>query len=347
MRTRTSLALAAVAVVGAVAHLRSRGRRPVNLERIAALDPQVDHQAIAAISATVEFPWDTETALSLALFRTYAVPTISRILLDSRAFTEDTRRRYDDTELLLAEVQEHGYDSDRGRDAIRRVNRMHGAFPIRPVDLAYVLSTFVAEPRRWIERFGWRPFTAAEDEAAWRYWRELGVRFGVTDLPDDLHGFLAWNREFEAAEFRYDPANHAVADATLTMYLRDVHGVPDRLLPLAGRAALSLLEPRLVAALGYAPPPAWLGRVVAGLLRARASALRWFAPPRTRPVRLTERDRPSYPYGYRIGQLGTFPDPVAAATAGTRDGVSPQQVRPRVGPPVGPPAGAGELAEVP
>lgn len=326
---------AAILVMGSVAvlHARSRGRDDRHRAHIAGLDPQADHRAITHTLSAYEFPWDTETALSLALFRTFAVPTISRILLDSRAFTEDTRKRYDDTELLLAEVEEHGYDSERGREAIRRVNRMHAAFPIRPIDLTYVLSTFVAEPRRWNERYGWRSMTDHEHAAVWRYWRELAERMGVPGVPEDLDTFLDWNRAFEAAEFRYDTANHAVADATMTMYLAEVYGVPRVLLPAARQAALALLEPDLVAALGYDEPPAWLRTVVPAGLRARAHLLRWCVPPRRRPYRITEVSRPTYPFGYRIADLGTSPDPGAAAEAGARDGVLPRDVPARVGMP--------------
>ena len=315
----------------AVLHARSRGRDDARRRRIATLDPDADHRAITHELSAYEFPWDTETALSLALFRTFAVPTISRILRDSRAFTEDTRKRFDDTELLLGEIEQHGYASDRGRDALRRINRMHAAYPIRPIDLTYVLSTFVVEPRRWLERYGWREVTDAEHAAGWRYWRELATRMGVPGVPEDLDTFLAWNRAFEAAEFRYDPANHEVADATMTMYLAEVHGVPAPLLPAARTAALALLEPELVAALGYPEPPAWVRRAVHGALRARAHLLRWFVPPRRTPYRITEVSRPTYPFGYRIDELGTFPDAGRAAKAGARDGVLPRDVPARVG----------------
>jgi hypothetical protein len=329
---RAALAVGLAAGLGAL-HRRSRGRRPVHLDRVRDLDPVTGSAEIVHLDSAYEFPWDTETALSLALFRTFAVPTISRILLDSGAFTGDTRRRYDDTELLLAEVEEHGPDSDRGRAAIRRVNRMHAAYPIRPIDLTYVLSTFVVEPRRWIDRYGWRPLHDHEVTAAWRYWRDLGARFGAPDLPEDLATFTAWNAAFERAEFRYDPANHAVADATMTMYLRDVYRVPGPLLPAARRATLAILEPELVAALGYPASPPWLRAAAHLALRARALVLRHLVPPRRRPHRLTEVERPSYPFGYLIADLGTFPDPEAARTAGTRDGVTPRDVPARVGPP--------------
>jgi hypothetical protein len=333
---RARAVLAALAVAGAaVLHARSRGRDGRHLDEVLGLDPEEAFADIVRIDSAFEFPWDTETALSLALFRTFAVPTVSRILLDSGAFTGDTRRRYDDTELLLAEIEEHGLDSDRGREALRRVNRMHAAYPIRPVDLTYVLSTFVVEPRRWIDRYGWRPLDDHEVAAAWRYWRELGARMGVTDLPDSVEAFTAWNRAFERVEFRYDPANHAVADATMTMYLTEVYGVPTALLPAARRATLAVLEPDLVASLGYAEPPRWLRRSVHLALRGRALALRHLVPPRRRPHRITEVSRPTYPFGYRIADLGTFPDPVAAAVAGTRGDVSPRDVPARVAAPGG------------
>ncbi len=324
-------ALALVAGGLGLAHARSRARDDRHRARIATLDPQDDHRAITHTISAYEFPWDIETALSLALFRTFAVPTISRILLDSRAFTEDTRKRYDDTELLLAEVEQHGYDDERGRAALRRINRMHAAYPIRPVDLTYVLSTFVAEPSRWIERYGWRQLTDAESAATWRYWQELAARMGVPGMPDDVDEFIAWNARFERAEFRYDPANHAVADATMTMYLTEVYGVPQVLLPFARQAALALLEPDLVAALGYDQPPGWLRATVDGALRTRATLLRWFVPPRTAPYRITEVSRPTYPFGYRVEDLGTFPDADAAAKAGSRDGVLPRDVPAAVG----------------
>ena len=323
-RRRTTLGLLALGVT--VAHARSRSRRDPHAERIAQLDAQDDHEEIGALVATYAFPWDSETALSLALFRTYAVPTVSRILLDSEAFTGDTRKRYDDTELLLAEPQQHGYDSPRGKEALRRINRMHAAYPIRPIDLTYVLSTFVAEPSRWIARYGWRDLTDHEREALWRYWRELGARMGVPDLPETWQEFLDWNDRFERSEFRYDPANHAVADATMRMYLTSVYKVPAALVPLVRPVALALLEPFVVEALGFAQPPRWLRWAVPAGLRTRARVQHRFLPARRTPVRLTERARPTYPGGYAIAQLGTFPDPDHAAEAGARDGVLPRDV---------------------
>jgi hypothetical protein len=316
VRRRSAVAvLLGLAGVG-VAHLRSRHRDDRHRRAIAALDADRDHEEIVRELGAYEFPWDTETALSLALFRTFAVPSIARILASTGEFTERARKRYDDTELLLAEIGEHGYDSDRGRTAVRRINRMHAAYPIRDEDLAYVLSTFVLEPDRFNARYGWRRSTEHERAATWRYWRELGARLGVRDLPATMDAFDRWNRAFEAAEFAFDPANREVADATLEMYLRDVYRVPGWAVPAGRSVALALLDPPVLDALGYEPPPPAVRWAVDRALRARASALRWLFPPRRRPVRITERPRSTYPCGYEVGRLGTFPGSAAAGCPG-------------------------------
>ena len=128
-----------------------------NLERIAALDPIRDHLEIYQISAGREFPWDYTRALEFALFRTYCVPSISRLLAATGEFEKRPQQRYDDTALLMAEIAAHGYDSPRGRAALRVVNRAHGRYAIANDDMLYVLSTFVFDPIAWLARYGWRP----------------------------------------------------------------------------------------------------------------------------------------------------------------------------------------------
>jgi hypothetical protein len=71
--------LAATGAVLVALHRRSRHRDDRHRRAIAALDADDDHEQIVRRLGEYEFPWDTETALSLALFRTFAVPSISRI----------------------------------------------------------------------------------------------------------------------------------------------------------------------------------------------------------------------------------------------------------------------------
>ena len=50
-----------------------------HLEKIKSLDPDKDHWEIVRICAFYEFTWDFTLALEMALFRTFAVPSISAI----------------------------------------------------------------------------------------------------------------------------------------------------------------------------------------------------------------------------------------------------------------------------
>ena len=129
-------------------------RRSPYLDEILRLDPLRDHRRIVQLDVCYEFPFDTTRALELALFRTFAVPSIGGLLSSTGEFEQRAQKRYDDTDLIVSTIVEEGYDSECGRAALRRMNRIHGRFPIANEDFLYVLSTFVFEPVRWNERFG-------------------------------------------------------------------------------------------------------------------------------------------------------------------------------------------------
>jgi hypothetical protein len=144
-------------------------RRFARARQIAGLDAERDCHRISQLLAFHEFPWDTEQALSLALFRTFAVPSIGGLLDRTGEFTGRTQKRYDDTALLLDRMLQDGLQGGAGREALRRMNRMHGAYPISNDDLRYVLSTFVVSTVRWNMAYGWRRLTRHEIAASVHY----------------------------------------------------------------------------------------------------------------------------------------------------------------------------------
>src|SRR5262249_8572361 len=115
-------------------------RGPTALEQIQDLDAEKDHQRIVFLSCRYDFPFDTTRSLEFALFRTFSVPSISELLDRTGEFQERAQRRYDDTDIIVSELMEHGYDSDRGKRALRRMNQLHGRFQIANSDFLYVLS---------------------------------------------------------------------------------------------------------------------------------------------------------------------------------------------------------------
>ena len=118
------------------------------LRRIAALDPAhpTEAEEIHKITAAIEFPWDVRQALGLALFRTYAVPSVGELLARTGEFTAHTQKRYDDTVLLLGATVDRGFDDPDSRTAIRRMNQMHRRYGIGNDDMLYVLVDLRRHP---------------------------------------------------------------------------------------------------------------------------------------------------------------------------------------------------------
>ncbi len=267
---------------------------------IETLDPQKDNQEIVYLVGSYEYPWLMQKSLEFALFRTYAVPHTSELLDQTGQFARHGQRRYDDTTLILAEIAEHGYDSERGRAAIRQMNRMHGRFSIANEDFLYVLSTFVFEPVRWHEKYGWRKPTRTEKLANFYFWREVGRRMNIKNIPEDYETFERFNIEHEQRHFRYADANRRVGDATIAIFL---NWYPSVLRPFIRQILYGMMDDPLLEAFGYPRPHPFFRWLPHLALKTAAVVLR-FLPPRRRPFSYTQKRNRSHPRGYAIEQLG-------------------------------------------
>jgi hypothetical protein len=287
---------------------------------IEGLDPESDHQRIVFLLTYQLFPWDIERSLELALFNTYAIPTISGLLARTGEFVARARKRYDDTVLILAEIGENGLGSERGQAALSRMNAMHGRFKISNDDYLYVLSTFILNPIDWLADFGRRPMTTREQAAWFNSYLVMARAMGITDIPKAIAELRAYRERFETERMVPAPSNRIVADATLELLLSMY--IPSWLNWLARPMVLALCNDRLVTAIGRGPQPAWLKAVVAGVMHLRARALRLM--PERRSLRLiTRRRAPTYPAGYDIARLGTF-----ASSGSTASRSEPQNAPP-------------------
>ena len=269
------------------------------LDEIRRLDPERDHQRIVYLDVCFEFPFDTTRALEFALYRTYAVPSIGRLLAETGELTERPQKRYDDTDLILSTICESGYDSREGRAALRQMNRIHGRFEISNEDFLYVLSAVTFEPIRWNERFGWRPLIDVEREATFRFWREVGRRMAIRDIPPTYEEFERFNVDYEREHFRLTPEGRAVGVATRNLFLSWFR-IPPR---LGASFVHALMDEQLLRAMGFPPPSRLVRGAVEASLGARAKVVATL-PPRRRPKIRTTRRLRSYPSGYAIDQLG-------------------------------------------
>ncbi|MDQ4008118.1 MAG: DUF2236 domain-containing protein, partial [Actinomycetota bacterium] len=274
---------------------------------ISTLDGERDHVEVYRLSTGLEFPWDYRRALELALLRTLAIPSIADLLVATGEFARRPQRRYDDTAILMGELAAHGYDSERGRTALRRINRAHGHYRIANDDMLYVLSTFVLDPVRWIDRHGWRRLLPQERQASYAFYREVGRRLGICDIPASYQDLERFSAEY-GRHLRPVPEAVALREDVLGLvagwFPRPVQGLARRLTPAA-------FDDELLHGLGLPVPPRWQRRAAAAALRARSTVVRRM-PPRRVPAfddgSVRFRGYPGYPDGHDLAAIGA-PDP--------------------------------------
>lgn len=245
------------------------------------------------------FGWEVHRALELAIFHSFAVPTISDVLDRTGEFTKRGQKRYDDTVALLREIGRDGPGSPRGRAAIRRMNWIHRPYRISNDDLLYVLATFIVIPVRWIERYGWRDLAPGEVHAAVRYYRTVGRLMGIRHLPATYPEFAGYLDAYERDHHAFSSANRRLA-----VSLIEVIGssVPRPVRPLARRCVAAALGSPLHRALGL-PEPSGLARAgVHAALRLRAALIRLVPP--LRRAGQGPRQLRSYPHGYTLSEIG-------------------------------------------
>ncbi len=276
------------------------------LKQIESLDAQKDHQEIVRLITAYEYPFLMQKSLEFALFRTYAVPTVGALLDQTKHFERAGQKRYDDTGLMIAEWVENGYDSERGRAALRRMNQLHHQWPISNDDFLYVLSVFVYIPKYWFEMYGTRHLTEKENQALYYYWAEVGRRMAIKDIPETAEAFEAFHRQYERDHFAYNDASRRVADATIQVFL---NWYPAFSRPMVKQGIYALLDEPLRQAFGYPQPSPVVRALTLGGLKLAAKVIRLF-PPRTAPYRRTKEPNRTYPEGYEIDKLGAHP-PIA------------------------------------
>ncbi|MGY2873741.1 hypothetical protein ACVW00_000931 [Marmoricola sp. URHA0025 HA25] len=295
-----------------LARLAGRGGRLDNLRRIERLDPAVDFDEIIGLVAYHEFPWEYVQGTSIAFMRDYGVPSISDLLDRTGRFERDGQKRYDDTVLIglrsvaslprcfAYEAVVDGIDSGRAHAAIRHLNGIHGHYGIPNHEFRYVLATTLVGPKRFIDRYGYRPMHPHEVEAMTRVTNRFGELMGIKELPSTYAEYERLLDDYEAEHFAPDPANTRVAEASIRIvtdwYPRPLRG-------LVRRVTIAMFDEPLRVALGLPRQPAWLVRTVDGLVRLRGRVIR-FLPPRAADNPYRHDASRTYPFGYSLADLG-------------------------------------------
>jgi hypothetical protein len=267
------------------------------------LEPATDYELIYRHIVLREFWPEARAGLNLAFYRTYAVPSIARLLQRTGEITGRPVKRAYDTGIVMYELIAGGFDDPRGRRMVGLLNRMHRRHPISDADYRYVLAALVFVPARWIDRFGPRRLDPRERAATFHFYRRLGAAMGITGIPAEEAAFEA---EFDAYALAYDPAAAGLYAVTRDLMVQRAPAFLRRfawLRRLVAAAGDTLLEPPVRAALGVPEPPRPLEAAVHGALRARGR-LRRFARVPEADLWTPGRPNTAYPDGYALDHIG-------------------------------------------
>jgi hypothetical protein len=154
------------------------------------------------------------------------------------------------------------------------------------------------EPIRWNARFGWRPLTGVETYAHYCFWREVGTRMGLTEIPD-YESCEQFNVQYEQTRLQRTASSVALAGV---MFRLLESWMPAPVRPLVRPGLSALVDDAVLACFDLPPAGRWLKWLVPAVLRLRARALRWW--PRRRPSYYIDRPVRSYVNGYSVVELG-------------------------------------------
>ncbi|KAI9724273.1 MAG: hypothetical protein M1828_003697 [Chrysothrix sp. TS-e1954] len=269
----------------------------------------------------LEFPQVFGLAIFFALFKTYGIPSISRLLKHTGHLTDKATvsKRAADTGVILAEIVLNSPSSDRAIAAVARMNQLHAPYRkgnrISNDDMLYTLSLFALEPSRWVQLYEWRRLTDLELCAVGTYWKSLGDAMGITYevLPGASSGWtdgLQWLEEIKTWSLAYEetymmPArsNREVADETIKVLLWNV---PHRFLPFATDVIKVLMGDRLRQSMLFEEPSAFARKFTVIILGIRRFVIRHLCLPRPyfqRVLHHTEKPDPKTGRYHQVGYL--------------------------------------------
>ena len=192
--------------------------------------------------------WDFRLGTYLGLLRTMSIRDMVAHLYSSSLLKTQTFTRLKRTRELIATLIVDGLDSARGQEALRRIQRAHQGVQASNDEYRYVLSVFFLEPLRFNELYGKKLFSEPDRKLLLEFWLQVGERLQIGELLPSLHGWLEFQRQFEAEHQGFTEQGGALARVSLDEVVRLV--IPRGMQGLTRQALLGTMEPKVRVALG-------------------------------------------------------------------------------------------------
>ncbi|PHH62575.1 hypothetical protein CDD81_6890 [Ophiocordyceps australis] len=265
-----------------------------SLSRMTGTEARAIHHHCSAY----EFPFAFDYGLRMAIFKTYALENVGRLLAASSDLmsTQHVGKRYEDTEVIYASFFHWPPSSPPLHDFVARMNYLHEPYVksgrILNKDLLYVLYISLVEPINHQRLYEWRSLTDMEVAASATLWYYIGEMMGIDyqselgknkwkDGIEFLDDLTAWSFKYEDLHLKRLPEVHTLGvnliDFMLSVYPRVSH-------PVVYQVLLLLLGERVRHALSLPEPSLAMTAIFYSSLLVRRFVLRFLTLPRLFPL---------------------------------------------------------------
>ncbi|PPQ75159.1 hypothetical protein CVT24_007487 [Panaeolus cyanescens] len=262
-------------------------------------------QKIMAVSTQYDMPFLMDNALAFALFKTNAIPSISKLLaatthpspaLLSRRFSDVSRISatwlgcpitgfqdldFESNTVGLPDAKPTSFEDPRANIAIARTNWLHSKYKISNDDYLYSLCLYILEPARWAEQVGWRALSPLEKESFYVFWCEVASRMGIKDVPESLAELEAWSTAYEERCMVPTENNRDLALRTIDEQVLSAVPTIFGLKTFAKKCFISTLDDLVREATMQPKQPAYLTSLMNGILVLVGFVQGWFMLPRS------------------------------------------------------------------
>lgn len=192
--------------------------------------------------------WDFRLGTYLGLLRTMGIKDMVQRLYDGSLLATQTFNRLKRTRELIATLIVDGLDSQRGREALSRIERAHRHVVASNDEYRYVLSVFFLEPMRFNRAFGRQKFSAADLDLLFSFWMDVGARMKIAELLPSLSAWAEFQLRYEQEHQGATEQGRALARASLYEVVRLV--IPRGMQELTRQVLLGTMDPTLREVLG-------------------------------------------------------------------------------------------------
>ncbi|OAA64126.1 hypothetical protein LEL_10646 [Akanthomyces lecanii RCEF 1005] len=251
------------------------------------------HQIVKQL-ASLEAPTFYDLALRMALFRTYAIEDIAKLLVASSDLNRQQHapKRYEDTGAIFASFIKFAPDSEYLHKAVARMNYLHSPYQkngkITNRDLLYVLWASMSEPVRFFRQYEWRALTDMEVAALGTLWKYIGDTMQIDykaelgqdqwqDGIDFLEHVTEWAYRYEDVAMKRLPEVQKLGEVLIDLLLTSY---PAAVRPMAYQGILVLMGDRMRHAFSLPDPSTFDNALVHSIMFIRKSVVRYLMLPR-------------------------------------------------------------------